>query len=168
MSLWVALYRIKRQPFLKLTDVQVANYHEIKENVLPYLKEIDELADFPSLNELRRYISRETGEDKDAYYDRAIAELPKLKETHLKYKAVEMVLPDERDYLEAHQNYEELFFLKRCYDLEKELKVEFQADFSASDGLAIVLDEDKLERFCRRAKVEFHYERDYIYKLVAG
>lgn len=168
MSLWVAVYRIKRQPFLTLTDFHVANYHEIKENVLEELSGVDELADFPNFGELRRYISRESGEDKETYYERGLAVLPKLKERYRHYQPIETVLPDERDYLESHDVYEELYFVKRCYALEKTLKDEFKEQFLKSEGLPIVLDAASLERFCQLAEQEIPYEEGYIYKLVAG
>lgn len=168
MSLWVSLDRIERKPFLTLPDRLVANYHEIKENVLQELGGLDELADYPSIGELRRYIEKNPEESKDAYYDRALQLLPELKAYVLQYQPVAMVLGDEQDYLEQYANYEELFFRKRCYELAGVLKAEFADKFAVSDGMAIVLTAEELKRCNGLTEQEIPFEPSYIYKLFIG
>lgn len=168
MSLWVSLHRIERKPFLTLPDFLVANYHEAKEHVLSKLEGVDELDDFPSESEIRRYIGKETGENKQGYYERALQHLPELKEYYLKYKPVSLVLSKEQDYLDDYANYEELFFLKRCYELADDLKEQFSHKFNESDGMAIVLSADDLSRFNELTGQSIACEEGYIYKLFVG
>lgn len=168
MSLWVSLDKIERKPFLTLPDRLVANYHVIKEHVLQELGGVTELAEFPSIGEMRRYIEKNPEESKDAYYDRALQLLPELKAYVLKYQPVAMVLGDERDYLENHRNYEELFFLKRCYELADDLKEAFADKFATSDDMAIVLTADELSDFNKLTEQDVEYDEKYIYKLFVG
>lgn len=168
MSLWVSLHRIERKPFLTLPDYLVANYHEAKEHVLSHLEGVDELDDFPSESEMRRYIGKETGENKQGYYERALQHLPELKEYYLKYKPVSLVLSKEQDYLENHDHYEELFFLKRCYDLADSLRVELRKGFKESDNMPIVLSKADLNTFNELSGQSIPYEEGYIYKLNVG
>lgn len=75
MSSWVSVDRIKKQSFFKMNEFLIINYHEIKENVLPENEGMEELGEYPSINELRRYVPRLVGENKDVYYERALSEL---------------------------------------------------------------------------------------------
>ena len=168
MSLWVSLHRIERKPFLTLPDRLIANYHVIKEHVLQELGGLNDLPDYPSIGELRRYIEKSPEESKDAYYDRALQLLPELKAHVLQYQPVSMVLSDEQDYLETYSNYEELFFRKRCYELADDLKEAYSHKFATSDDMAIVLTAEELSRFNKMTEQHFAYEEKYIYKLFVG
>lgn len=168
MSLWISLHRIERKPFLTLPDRLVANYHVIKEHVLQELGGVTELADFPSIGELRRYIEKYPEESKDAYYERALQLLPELKAHVLQYQPVSMVLGDEQDYLENHANFEELFFRKRCYGLADQVEADFKEKFEMHPGMSIVLTKDELRQFNERANQTIPFHADYIYKLFVG
>lgn len=168
MSLWVSLHRIERKPFLTLPDFLVANYHEAKDNILSDLAGIDELDEFPSESEMRRYIGKEKGEDKQSYYERALQLVPEMQEQYQRYQPITMVLSKEQDYLETHSNYEELFFQKRCYELANTLRAELRSYFKESDNLAIVLDEQALNEFNVIAEQTIVYEEGYVYKLFVG
>ncbi|PLS19473.1 hypothetical protein CVD28_03390 [Bacillus sp. M6-12] len=168
MALWVSVQRIKREPFLTISDFHVANYHEIKENFIFEYKGIDELSDYPSMSEVRRYIERKENESKEEYYDRAIQELPKLKEMYSRYCDILNISTKEQEYLEDYQQYEELFFWKRCYDLAKQLKDVFKDEFVQSDDYPILLDKEKMEEFNRLTEQTICFDSGYIYKLSVG
>lgn len=168
MSLWVSLHRIERKSFLTLSDFLIANYHEAKDNTLTELAGIDELQDYPSEREIRRYVEKEIGENKKDYYERALLVVPELKEKYSRYLPITMVSSKEQDYLETHSNFEELFFQKRCYELADSLKAELINYFKESNGMSIVMNEKTLYQFNVIAEQDIVYEERYIYKLFIG
>ncbi|AEO93765.1 gp507 [Bacillus phage G] len=165
MATWVYIERIKKQPFFTLSDFNIINYHEIVENVIEFNKGIDELSDYPSMKEARRYFRRLAGETKEEFYERVLIELPARKARYEKYKEVLDIKGEEYNYLKNSENYEEIFFVKRQYELEDMLKECFREEFKENNNYPILLDEYKLEQFNFIADKEFEYDEEYLYKL---
>lgn len=168
MSLWVAVYRLKKQSFLTLTDFQAINYREMTENVLNEYKGIEELPEYPSLKALRHYIGRLEGESKDVYYERALAMLPQVQHAYEKVRTIWNIGQTERQYLENDQHYEELFFVKRCYDLASSLRTHFPQVMILDHEFSVVLDEAGVELFNQVSGSSVVYDEEYMYKLEVG
>lgn len=173
MSLWVSVHRIKREPFLTLSDELVANYLRLKEFLEFGFKEIDELTEYPSLKELRQYIPKNADETNEVYYDRACAELPIYQQFYSKNKAALEVGGKEQAYLEKDSSHEELFFLKRCYVLAENLeeKFPFKKEILPNEDEylhSLVLDESLCQRFNELTNSNIQYDKDYITYLYVG
>ena len=173
MSLWVSVHQIKREPFLTLSDQLVANYTRLKEFLNYEFQDIDELSEYPSLKEIRRYIPKNEGETNEEYYDRAISELPIYQAFYNQNKAALQVKDKEQTYLEKDSSYQELFFLKRCYSLAEQLEKDFpfQKDTFPNEECylhSLVLDESLCKRFNELSNADIQYDKEYVTFLYVG
>lgn len=171
MGSWISLSRIKRKDFITLSDRDAVIVGEVLDNIIDEYEGILEFPSFPLHSELARFIGRFDGESREDYYDRAVEEIAELKEQVIRASKFTEITPEESEYLYVYHNFEELFFLKREYDLEKVILDVFEKDFEseyADVSMPIALDGSMFTCFCELTGYGGDFDDSYIYKLSVG
>ena len=171
MGSWVSLSRIKRDDCITLSDRDAVIFAEVKDNIIDGYQGVLDLPDYPTHEELSDYIGKFKDETREEYYDRALVEVAELKEVLNKARKFLEVSDVEADYLYNERSFEELFFVKREYDLENELLDVFEKDFEneyTDETMPIVLDASMFTCFCEISGYDNDFDDSYIYKLSVG
>lgn len=171
MASWISLSRIKRDPCITLSDRDALIFAEVIDNVIDEYEGILEVPDYPTFEELSVYIGRFDEESREDYYDRALIEIAELKELWIKVQKFTEISDAEYRYLYSDQSFEELFFVKRSYDLENDLLYVFEKDFEneyVDEPMPISLNASMFTCFCEMTGYEGEFDDRYIYKLYVG
>lgn len=171
MASWISLSRIKRDPCITLSDRDALIFAEVIDNVIDEYEGILDVSDYPTFEELSVYVGRFDGESREEYYDRALVEIDELKGLWSKVQKFTKVSSSEFSYLYHDYSFEELFFVKRSYDLENALLKVFEKDFEneyVDEPMPISLTESMFSSFCELTGYEGDFDDRYIYKLYVG
>lgn len=171
MSSWISISRIKRQDFITLSDYFIVNYNQIKDYLFSEYSFLDDIEEFPSIKQLRRYvIEQEENESDEDYYDKAMFMLNQIRSIVDEYSIISKISSKEREYLSSNKNHEEIFFVKRQYNLEKSLIEIFKDRINATPYFyaSVPLYEDDLMKINSILGTDVKYDKDYVYQLFVG
>ena len=169
MALWVQVSRIRKEPFMTRSIDETIHFEQILEWVREF-EGVEEVDDYPMVKDVIEFLPREDGESKEEHYDRVVAELPHLKQEHVLRRDMVANLSDrERSHLT--DGMEEVFFLKRCYDLADRLREEFEEERSRpsiGEGVSFHIDAEGFRRFAAVTGFEHEHDDRYLYRLHIG
>jgi len=171
MSSWISINRIKRQDFVTLSDYFIVNYNQIKDYLFSEYSFLDDIEEFPSIKQLRRYVvEQKENENDEVYYDRAMFMLDQIRSIVDEYSIISKISSKEREYLSNHKNYEEMFFLKRQHNFEKSLIELFEDRINVNPYFyaSVPLTEDDLIKINSVLGTSIKYDKDYVYQLFIG